>query len=192
MDFADTRKAYDLSEDKNLKKYIEDALSGKLPKKSFYKINEVIPIRLAKDIERLVGFSVKEFGNEISPNHIKHVIDRHGKNGKVDHSMKNISDFARIGYIIEKYDCVIKGDINKEYRNRDGTPSNNIVLQKKIADNYYYVVEAVPDANKKILHVVSAHINKNDTFPVVGNAISPNPDVRNEPQSNVSFDNIVS
>ena len=192
MDFTDTWKAYDLSEDVNLKKYIEDALSGKLPKKSFYKINEIIPQRLAKDIERLIGFSVKDFGNEISPNHIKHINDRHGESGKADHSMKDISNFARIGYIIENYDRVIKGDINREYRNKDGSPSHNIVLQKKIADNYYYVVEAVPDANKKILHVVSAHINKNDTFPVVDNAISPTPDVPNEPQSNVSFDNIVS
>lgn len=188
---ANTRTTYDLSEDVDLKKYIEDALSGKLPKKSFYKINEVIPERLAKDIEEIVGFSVKDFGNEISPNHIIHINDRHGEHGKSDQSMKDISDIARIGYVIENYDRVIKGDINKEYRNSDGSPSQNIVLQKKLDDNYYYLVEAVPDASKKTLHVVSAYINKNDTFPEVDNAISPIPDVQNVPQSNVSFDNSI-
>lgn len=185
------RATYDLSEDVKLKEYIEDALAGKLPKKSYYKINEVIPERLANDIEGIVGFSVKDFSNEISPNHIKHINARHGEHGKSDQSMKDISDIARIGYVIENYDRVIKGDINKEYRNSDGSPSQNIVLQKKLDDNYYYVVEAVPDASKKTLHVVSAYINKNDTFPEVDNAISPIPDVQNVPQSNVSFDNSI-
>ena len=186
---ANVRKAYDISEDANLRKYITDALSGNLPKKSYYKISEKISERLADDIEKIVGFSVKDYGNEISPNHIKHINDRHGENGKSDHSMKDISDVARMGYVIENYDRVIKGDVNREYKNKDGSPSQNIILQKKLDDNYYYVVEAVPDANKKILHVVSAYINKNDTFPVVDNANSPIRNVQNEPQSNVSFNN---
>lgn len=186
---ANVRKAYDISEDANLRKYITDALSGNLPKKSYYKISEKISERLADDIEKIVGFSVKDYGNEISPNHIKHINDRHGENGKSDHSMKDISDVARMGYVIENYDRVIKGDVNREYKNKDGSPSQNIILQKKLDDNYYYVVEAVPDANKKILHVVSAYINKNDTFPVVDNANSPIRNVQNEPQSNVSSNN---
>lgn len=185
----DSKVQYNVSEDANLYQYVKDALSGKLPKKSFYKISNKISDRLASDIEKIVGFSVKDYGNEISPNHIKHINDRHGENGKSDHSMKDISDLARIGYVIENYDRVIKGDINREYRNKDGSYSQNIVLQKKIDDNYYYVVEAVPDANRKTLHVVSAYINKNDTFPAVGNADSPTPDVQNAPQSNASFYN---
>lgn len=184
------RATYDLSEDVKLKEYIEDALAGKLPKKSYYKINEVIPERLATDIEGIVGFSVKDFSNEISPNHIKHISDKHGEHGKSDQSMKDISDIARIGYVIENYDRVIKGEINREYRNSDGSPSQNVVLQKKLDDNYYYVVEAVPDASKKTLHVVSAYINKNDTFPEVDNAISPIQNVQNVAQSNVSKNSI--
>jgi len=50
------------------------------------------------------------------------------------------------------------------------------------------VVEAVPDAKLKTLHVVSAYINKNDTFLEVAVSKDPSRYVQDELQSNVSFD----
>lgn len=51
---------------------------------------------------------------------------------------------------------------------------------------YYYVVEAVPDTKHKTLHVISAYINKNDTFSGVAVSNDPSRYVQDEPQSNVS------
>ncbi len=180
------RENYEHSEDKKLYQYILDAIAGKLSKKSYHKLSNSISDRMANDIERIVGFSVKGYGNEISPNHIQHIEDRHGANGEADHSMQNLHDVAKMGYVINTYDRMVEGDLNYEYKNSDGSPSKTVVIQKKIDNGYYYVVEAVPDAKRKTLHVVSAYINKNDTFPEVGVSKTLNPNARNEPQSNVS------
>lgn len=184
------KKSYEQSEDKSFYQFVVDALSGKLQGKSYHKLSQKISKRMANDIESLVGFSVEGYSNEISPDHIKHIEARHGANGVADHSMENLHDVARMGYVIDHYDKIEKGELNYEYKNSDGSPSQTVVLKKKIDDNYYYVVEAVPDAKRKTLHVVSAYINKNDTFPEVGVQNALNPDVRNESQSNVSSSNI--
>ena len=42
---------------------------------------------------------------------------------------------------------------------------DKFAIRKKVGEGYYYVVEAVPDSEKKRLHVVSAYINKKDTSP---------------------------
>ena len=183
------KKGYEQSEDKSLYQFALDALAGKLHKKAFHKLSQKISGRMAKDIKSLVGFDVDGYSNEISPHHIKHINARHGTNGVADHSMENLHDVARMGYVIDHYDKMTKGELNYEYKNSDGGPSQTVVLQKKLDDNYYYVVEAVPDAKMKTLHVVSAYINKNDTFPEVGVQNALNPNARNEPQSNVSISN---
>lgn len=184
------KKSYEQSEDKSFYQFVVDALAGKLQGKSFHKLSQKISARMAKDIESLVGFSVERYSNEISQNHIKHIEARHGANGVADHSMENLHDVARMGYVIDYYDKMEKGKLNYEYKNSDGSPSQTVVLQKKIDDNYYYVVEAVPDAKLKTLHVVSAYINKNDTLSEVGVQNALNPDARNESQSSVSSSDI--
>ena len=79
--------------------------------------------------------------------------------------MENLHDLARIGYVIQNYDNVIEGNEQSvEYKNSDNTMAKTVVLQKKVGDGYYYVVEAMPDSKAKTLFVVSAYINKNDTF----------------------------
>lgn len=187
----DSRPHYDMSEDTNLLQYVKDALSNKLPKKSYYKISETISDKMANDIENIVGFSVKGYGNEISPGSIRHINNEHGENGRTDQSMKDFHDLAKVSYVIDNYDTIKEGKVSKEFKNSDGTYSKTVELQKKIDDGFYYVVEAVPDAKNKTLHVVSAYINKKDTFSVVDNAISPIRDVQNEPQSNVSYENSI-
>lgn len=174
------------AEDEDLYKDIEDALAGKLSKKSFHKINDSIPERLARDIERIVGVSVSGYGNEISPGNIAHINKRHGENGTQDHSMGNMHDLARIGYVINNYDKIKEGSISREYKNSDGSPAKTVELQMRIGTNYYYVVEAVPDSKLKTLHVVSAYTNKNDTFSEVAVSKDPSRYVHDEPQSNVS------
>ncbi len=199
LDSKDTKKAasragnkqYHLSEDVRLHEYIEDALAGNLPKKSFYKVNETISDRLASDIEKIVGFSVKGYSNEIAPGNIQHIENEHGAKGRKDQSMKNHHDLARVSFVVNNYEKIKEGKISGEYKNSDGTNAKTIELQKKIDDEFYYVVEAVPDASLKTLHIVSAYKNKKDTFSDVPVSNDPRRYVQDEHQPNVSNDIIL-
>lgn len=177
---------YNLSEDAGLYQYIQDSLSGKVSKKSYHKLSDTISDRLANDIEKIVGFSVDGFGNEISRGNIEHINKDHGVNGKSDQSMSDLHDLAKINYVIENYDNIREGKESREYKNKDGSNAKTVELQKKIDSGFYYVVEAVPDAKLKTLHVVSAYINKNDTFLEVAVSKDPSRYVHDELQSNVS------
>lgn len=158
--------------------------------KSYYKISEKFSDRLANDIEKIVGFSVDGYSNEISPRSIQHIKNQHGENGKRDQSMKEQHDLAKISYVINEYEKIKEGKGTKEFKNNDGTYSKTIVLQKKINDEYYYVVEAVPDAKLRTLHIVSAYKNKKDTLSDVPVSNGPRRYVQDEHQSNVSINNI--
>lgn len=85
---------------------------------------------------------------------------KHGKNGLADKSMADMHNSARVGYVIKNYDNVFEGKLSNEYKNKDLSPAKTVVLQKRIGERYYYVVEAVPDSKLKTLHVVSAYTNK--------------------------------
>ena len=179
-------KKYDSAKDKKLYDYIKDAIAGKLPKKSFYKISDKISEKLARDIEKIVGFSVEEFGNEISPDSILHINNEHGANGTKDQSMQDYNDLAKISYVLDNYTKIKKGKKSNKYRNSDGTFAQTVVLQAKVNNEFYYVVEAVPYAKTKSLRVVSAFKNKKDTFPDELVSNDPKRYVQDENQSNVS------
>lgn len=188
---ADSSPKYAMSEDANLLKFVLDAISNKLPKKSYYTISETISDKMASDIESIVGFSVKGYGNEISPGSIRHINNEHGANGTTDQSMKDVHDLARVSYVIDNYDNIREGKVSKEFRNSDGTFAKTVELQKKIDNGYYYVVEAVPDAKNKKLHIVSAYINKKDAFSDVLVSNDPKRYVQDEHQPNASFDDSI-
>ena len=183
----DTETKFSVSEDEKLHSFIEKSLAKEIPDKYRYEITSTISDKLATEIENIVGFSVKGYKNKITPGRIRHIFKRHGSNGEADNSMSNTHDLAKIGYVIENFDSIIEGkEQNTEFKNRDDSYAKTIVLQKKINDQYYYVVEAVPDSTAKTLFVVSAYINKKDTIAEAGIAQGHNPDVRNELQSDVS------
>lgn len=184
------KDAYNSSVDEDLYKYIKDSLNDTTSKKSFYKLADTISERLADDIEQIVGFSVQGYGNEIAPSNIKHIENEHGANGRSDQSMQDLYDLAKIKYVIDNYDKIREGKGARQYKNKDGSSSKTIELQKKIEERYYYVVEAVPDSQKRTLHVVSAYINKNDTFSEVAVQKSPSRYVQDEQRSNVSNNSI--
>ena len=184
-----TRQAFDLSEDTSLYRFIQDSLAGKLSKKAFHKIGKTISDRLANDIQKIVGFSVDGYGNEISPGNIEHINNEHGPEGRTDQNMSDLHELAKIGYVIDNYDKIREGKISRQYRNADGTLAKTVELQKKIDDDYYYVVEAVPDAKLKTLHVVSAYKNKNDTFIEEAASTDPSRYVQDELQSKASLSN---
>lgn len=175
------QREYEKSENKELYDFAMNSKNGLNPKKAYFKLSNSISERLADDIKKCLGINVKGFGNEISDNGIKHIEKRHGSNGIADHSMENLHDIARIAYAINGYEKIREGNYSGEYH------CKTVVLQKKLGEKYYYVVEAAPDTKHKTLHVVSAFINENDTFPGVAVSNDPSQYVQDEPQSNVSF-----
>ena len=181
------RKAVDSS----VLSFIEVVESGKAGKKAYTTTNKSISKRLEREITEIVGFKVEGYKAEINRNGVSHIKIYHGSEGKRDHSMSNPEDLARIGYVIRNYDRVRLGTETgnaRGFKNADGSVAKTVELQKDIGNNYYYVVVAVPDSNKKILHIVSAYINKKDTFSEMAVSNDSSRYVRNGFQSNVSSD----
>ena len=178
--------------DENLLVFIERSIKREIPDSYQYILSNSISDRLANDIERILGVSVKGYKNKITPGRIRHIYKRHGENGIADKSMEDIRDIAKIGFIVEHYNKIEKGnDTSGEFKNKDGSPSKTVVLQGKLEDEYLYVVEAVPDSARKTLYVTTAYINKNDTIAEAGDALSLNPDAQDGLQSDVSSSIII-
>lgn len=121
----------------------------------------------ATDIKRLLGIDVNGFTNDINTNAIRHIEKRHGKNGIADSSMSNISDIARIGYVLKNYDDVeiAKNGLDEvnsaEFRNSKNEPAPMLIFSKKI-NGTYYVAQAIPDSEYKKLWIVSAYISEKE------------------------------
>ncbi len=179
------------AEDKNLINFIIRVLEGKEDYKKFKTISMHISERLAKAIENIVGFSVFDYGNEIDSGQIQHIWKEHGRNGKTDKSMADVRNLARIAYVVDNFDNIRAGKNRSKYKNSDGTLAKTVEIQKKIGKDFYYVVEAIPDTKLRKLRVVSAYINKNDTFSEVAVLNSPSRYVQNESQPNASSSNII-
>ena len=162
-----TVKEYQESTDKGLVNFVQDIKSGALgnPSAQNYSFGRVSD-RAAIDIGNLTGTDVTGYTHNIKGNAVEHIENRHGKSGEHDHSMTDINDLGRIGYILENYDDVKllyrrDGVIERssEFRSSNGEFAPLIIYEKRV-NGTYYAVEAVPDAKAKKLQVVSAYIRK--------------------------------
>ena len=158
--------------DSNLLSLVEKVYSGTSDKFTRVNLGQVDE-KAAKDISKLVDFSVENNSYAISTSGIQHVKNRHGKNGTHDNTMANPEDVARIPFVIHNYDNIelltnhnSEPVLSSEYRNRDDTPAKMLRMSKKI-NGVYYVVEAVPESKYKKIWVVSAYISKNDVTQVL-------------------------
>ncbi len=136
--------------------FVNDVLNGR----------EVLPITVGYLSESQRETIIKCIGNKIDfaarcildADAIRHILKRHGANGLADCSMKDISDIARMAYIIANFDeASFDGTHSKRYHCSDGSPAPHIVLKKRI-DGVYYVVNVVTDAKAKKSHIISAFI----------------------------------
>ncbi len=158
--------------DKAFYEFILNARDKKISDNTIFILQESMNVKLSREISKLVGFDVSGFKNIIEPSEIRHIIREHGENGTTDRSMKDLHDLEKLRYAIDKWDKIQLGKGSKKYKNKDNTMAKTIVIQTKIKDNYYYVVEAIPNNARKNIYVVSAYINKNDTL---SNVVVPKP-----------------
>lgn len=125
--------------------------------------------RAAEAAQRLTGVDTSESSTIMKGNAVGHVDRRHGANGKADHSMANLDDFSRIGFVLDNFthaevltlDNVDEetAKLSREWMNSDNTPAV-LVRYSMPVNGIYYVVEAVPDSNARIMAVVSAYMTK--------------------------------
>ena len=149
--------------DERLKATIEKYQSGEETGFARFGINDVSE-RQAADAGRLLGGEYVGYTNAINSNGIRHTLKEHGAQGTVDHSMADVNDFSRIGYVLHNYDNVEKvtyksgdDDLSAEFRTQDNKPAAMLRYSKKI-NGTYFVVEAVPQSKHKKFWVVSAYI----------------------------------
>ena len=139
---------------------VKDNPGKKLPR---YPLNPVSD-QAAADIQRLTGIDVHGNKTEIEARMIEHILKDHGENGGTDRSMRDANDIGRIQYVIDNYDAIEHGGTSSAYvyQNKHGrnAKAQTVVMKKKV-NGTYFVVEAVPDTQKKTLFVISAYMNKN-------------------------------
>ena len=117
---------------------------------------------------KLTGVNTAGLGNQIKGNAVTHIDKRHGANGTADHSMANIDDFSRMGYVLDNFTdarLIRIGELDAEtaklsgeFRNSDNTQAPVVQFSMPV-NGTYYVVEAVPDSKSKRLAVISAYMS---------------------------------
>ena len=148
-------KNYKEAVDPEIINFINDVLSGR----------DVLPLtvgfiddKMADKIYKLTGLSVK--GNRIvlGPDDVRHIIKRHGQQGKADHSMENIEDIARMSYVLANYDSIEwNGSVSNHYQTTEGNKAPKIVVSKRV-NGTYYIIEVVSDSKKSRNIVISAYL----------------------------------
>lgn len=149
---------YNNSIDEEVYDFVNAVLSGE--DKLNYITVAFLPETASSEIERLTGKKVEGSRVVLDISGIHHIEKRHGRDGKQDHSMENIEDIARMGYVIMNYDTITYDGITTTgYLDENGNPSPMVKIEKKI-DGTYYVIEAVNSSKKKRNYIVTAYIKE--------------------------------
>lgn len=129
-------------------------------------------------IKEKIGLDTTGWDVKIEPRMVDHIWKRHGENGEHDHSMADVSDIARIAYVLNDPDTLDETDKSKAYRENhpylEGkTRAARSVLITKKVNGTYYVVEAVPNSNRNAAFIVSAYMNKKGVISTTDNPLVP-------------------
>lgn len=162
-------EAYKRSADDGLKGFIE-RVRGLKDNNFRSKIRTMIETQTdnaARAAAALTGVDTTGFSNVIKGNTVTHIDNRHGVNGIADHSMQNIEDFSRIGFVLDNFTNAEvvpaknvdseTAKLSREWRNSDNTHAPLIQFSMPV-NGTYYVVEAVPASNAHVMAVVSAYM----------------------------------
>jgi len=97
---------------------------------------------------------------DIDVDTVRHILSRHGEQGKHDHCMGDINDIARMSYVFANFDkATFDGVYSSRFKCKDGSHAPHITLSKAI-NGTYYIIEAVTDAKAGKTHIVSAYIQR--------------------------------
>ena len=114
-------------------------------------------------LSKIMGIDYSGYKVVVEARQINHILKDHGENGKTDQSMRDAQDIAKIEYTLSSPDSIEKAGKTQAYSymlNGYNRTADTVRYEKSIGDSSYYVIQAVPVANKKTLYVVSAFIGK--------------------------------
>lgn len=158
-------REYEEAVDERLLRLAKKSKLGTMNDKEYVKIIHV-PERMAEDVLALVGIDVRDYDICIDNNGFQHIEARHGSDGEQDHSMADLKDVARIGYVLENYQVIERlvdknGEevFSKKYKDKNNRPSQVLKLEKRI-DGTYVTSEAIPDGKRKKIWIQTAYIKK--------------------------------
>ncbi len=137
--------------------------------------------RQQADLERILGGDFSGYTNAINKNGFNHIEKRHGINGEHDHTMANLKDVARTGYVLNNYDTVEQvfnpdgtPARSAEFRNKNDEPSYLVQYSKRV-DGTVHVIEAAADNAYKKLWIVSTYKNGAEDITQAPNAVTTTP-----------------
>lgn len=150
--------------DTKLVEFAKEAIEGKRKPTEYYTVGKISD-RQRKDIERLTGEKLDADVNTVSGMQIKHIVSRHGEEGKADRSMADMADIGLMEYVLDNYDTAElvkykdKPSLSHAYLDKKGINAKQIKFEKSIGSKYI-VVEAITDSPKsKDIKVVSMYID---------------------------------
>jgi len=161
---GDIHKAYNEAVDSRVLKFIDrtNNLSGKESiREKFGAIDDTI----LKSVGEIAGVDTTGYDTEMLSDTVRHIENRHGKNGTADQSMKDPQDIARVLFSINNADKVALIQEASSFRNSDSTRAKGVLLSAKI-NGFYYTTLVVPDTARKALIITGAY--KNRTLTGVG------------------------
>lgn len=137
--------------------------------------------RQQADLEHILGGDFSGYTNAINKNGFNHIEKRHGINGEHDHTMANLKDVARTGYVLNNYDTVEQvfnpdgtPARSAEFRNKNDEPSYLVQYSKRV-DGTVHVIEAAADNAYKKLWIVSTYKNGAEDITQAPNAVTTTP-----------------
>lgn len=173
---------FSLKEDKKITEFadeIEDIINKKGAIPNWKKIDVgTVTDSEASAIKSVIGIETKGWKKKWSADDMAHLIERHGKNGEADKTMKNNSDIGKTNAAILGFDEVREGIGSKKYKNSDHTPAKTVLFLKNEAGDIWNVVEVVPDSQAKTVWIQTAYKKRGDASSLIQNM--PQADVRNE------------
>lgn len=192
--YARIKAEYEASTDEKLVEWARPYFEGtKKPNSKDRYIICSVSDRAAQDIFELTGSDVKGFNHVLRCDEVSHINKRHGKKGKADSSMRDISDLGRIAYVLENYDEIIISDTKvKGFNDKNNNSASALLFVKRI-DGHIYIAEALTDSLKqKELHIQTMYKARTSAYFVqkkegaVDDEI-PRPNVQNEATSTTSI-----
>lgn|GEM_PF-2065280 len=133
-----------------------------------YKSNDCVSLGTldatnAAKIQEITGRDFSGYEVLLEARQVKHILNRHGENGKANASMADDSDIAKMQFAMLNADEIRDAGLSNAYVYFDGRKnrlSPTVVYEKAIGKNSYYVIQTVADTARKKLYVVTAFIGE--------------------------------
>ena len=127
-----------------------------------------VSTRTKKALEELLNQEIDAQTHSLHIDELRHMEKRHGEKGTANHDLAETGDYEEIIDALNDYDGKPEfsrdnqGQIrySKKYKNKDGTPTPQIIMRKKIGEEVREVVVTVSNSKNKGVKTITSYKNK--------------------------------